>query len=104
MIWKVTLPVWLPTISDTSIYLFVNAMTTVSGVIFIYTYYTTLASVSSIHLDEQDDVAAVTMAVLIVYVSVLLRITHAIITKGILQKTRAWRHDSPNVVNDENRP
>ena len=104
MFWKVTLPVCLPTIFDISIYLFVNAMTTVSGVIFIYAYDTTLASVSAIHLDEQGDVAAAAaMAMLIVYVSVLVRITHAIITKGILRKTQAWRHDSPNVVNDANR-
>ncbi len=104
MFWKVTLPVCLPTIFDISIYLFVNAMTTVSGVIFIYTYDTTLASVSAIHLDEQGDVAAAAaMAMLIVYVSVLVRITHVIITKGILRKTQAWRHDSTNVVNDANR-
>ena len=104
MFWKVTLPVCLPTIFDISIYLFVNAMTTVSGVIFIYAYDTTLASVSAIHLDEQGDVAAAAaMAMLIVYVSVLVRITHVIITKGILRKTQAWRHDSPNVVNDANR-
>ena len=104
MFLKVTLPVCLPTIFDISIYLFVNAMTTVSGVIFIYAYDTTLASVSAIHLDEQGDVAAAAaMAMLIVYVSVLVRITHVIITKGILRKTQAWRHDSPNVVNDANR-
>ena len=104
MFWKVTLPVCLPTIFDISIYLFVNAMTTVSGVIFIYTYDTTLASVSAIHLDEQGDVAAAAaMAMLIVYVSVLVRITHAIFTKGILRKTQAWRHDSPYVLNDANR-
>ena len=58
MFWRVTLPVCLPPIFDISIYLFVNAMTTVSGVIFIYSYDTTLASVSAIHLDEQGDVAA----------------------------------------------
>ena len=45
-------------------------MTTVSGVIFLYSYDTTLASVSSIHLDEQGDVAgAAAMAMLIVYIS-----------------------------------
>ncbi|MGY9012749.1 MAG: putative 2-aminoethylphosphonate ABC transporter permease subunit, partial [Rhodobacterales bacterium] len=78
MFWRVTLPVCLPTILDISIYLFVNAMTTVSGVIFLYTYNTTLASVSSIHLDEQGNVAAAAaMAMLIVYVSVFVRVLHA---------------------------
>ncbi len=92
MFWRVTLPVCLPTVFDISIYLFVNAMTTVSGVIFLYTYDTTLASVSSIHLDEQGNVAAAAaMAMLIVYVSVAVRILHTVITKGVLRKTQAWR-------------
>ena len=92
MFWKVTLPVCLPTIFDISIYLFVNAMTTVSGVIFLYTYDTTLASVSSIHLDEQGDVAgAAAMAMLIVYVSVFVRVLHSILTKGVILRAQAWR-------------
>jgi iron(III) transport system permease protein len=95
MFWRVTLPVCLPPIFDISIYLFVNAMTTVSGVIFIYSYDTTLASVSAIHLDEQGDVAAAAaMAMLIVYVSIFVRLTHTIITKGILNKTQAWRYNA----------
>ncbi len=99
MFWRVTLPVCLPTIFDISIYLFVNAMTTVSGVIFLYTYHTTLASVSSIHLDEQGDVAgAAAMAMLIVYVSIFVRVIHAIITKGILKKTQAWRYGSEREI------
>ena len=99
MFWRVTLPVCLPPIFDISIYLFVNAMTTVSGVIFIYSYDTTLASVSSIHLDEQGDVAAAAaMSMLIVYVSIFIRLTHTIITKGILSKTQAWRQ---NIVDNK---
>ena len=94
MFCRVTLPVCLPPIFDVSIYLFVNAMTTVSGVIFLYSYDTTLASVSAIHLDEQGEVAkAAAMAMLIVYVSVAVRLTHTIITKKVLRKTQAWRYN-----------
>ena len=94
MFWRVTLPVCLPPIFDVSIYLFVNAMTTVSGVIFLYYYDTTLASVSAIHLDEQGEVAkAAAMAMLIVNVSVAVRLTHTIITKKVLRKTQAWRYN-----------
>ena len=94
MFWRVTLPVCLPPIFDVSIYLFVNAMTTVSGVIFLYSYDTTLASVSAIHLDEQGEVAkAAAMAMLIVYVSIAVRLTHTIITKKVLRKTQAWRYN-----------
>ena len=89
---RVTVPVCLPTIFDIAIYLFVNAMTTVSGVIFLYSYDTTLASVSAIHLEEQGDVAAAAaMAMLIVYVSIFVRVLHSIITKKVLKRTQGWR-------------
>jgi iron(III) transport system permease protein len=43
--WRVTVPVCLPSTLDIAIYMFVNAMTTVSGVVFIYGPKTELASV-----------------------------------------------------------
>ena len=43
---RVTMPVCLPSILDVSIYLFVNAMTTVSAVIFLYSTDTALASIT----------------------------------------------------------
>lgn len=90
---RVTLPVCLPTVFDIFIYLFCNAMTTVSGVIFLYSYNTTLASVSSIHLDEQGDVAgAAAMAMLIVYISFLVRGIHSLISVSVLKRTQAWRN------------
>jgi len=62
--------------------------------IFSYSYDTTLASVSAIHLDEQGDVAAAAaMAMLIVYVSIAVRLMHTIITKGILKRTQEWRYN-----------
>jgi iron(III) transport system permease protein len=90
---RVTLPVCLPTVFDIFIYLFCNAMTTVSGVIFLYSYNTTLASVSSIHLDEQGDVAgAAAMAMLIVYISFLVRGIHSLISVSVLKRTQGWRN------------
>ena len=44
--WRVTVPVCLPAILDIAIYMFVNAMTTVSGVVFLYGPKTELASIS----------------------------------------------------------
>ena len=83
----------LPTVFDIFIYLFCNAMTTVSGVIFLYSYDTTLASVSSIHLDEQGDVAgAAAMAMLIVYISFLVRGIHTIVSTFLMKRTQAWRN------------
>ncbi|MCB1778388.1 MAG: putative 2-aminoethylphosphonate ABC transporter permease subunit, partial [Candidatus Competibacteraceae bacterium] len=48
---QVTVPVSLPAILDISIYLFVNAMTTVSAVVFLYAPHTTLASVAVLNMD-----------------------------------------------------
>ena len=93
MFFKITLPVCLPTVFDIFIYLFCNAMTTVSGVIFLYSYDTTLASVSAIHLDEQGDVAgAAAMAMLIVYISFLVRGIHTLVSTLLLKRTQAWRN------------
>ena len=93
MFFKITLPVCLPTVFDIFIYLFCNAMTTVSGVIFLYSYDTTLASVSAIHLDEQGDVAgAAAMAMLIVYISFVVRGLHTLVSTLLLKRTQAWRH------------
>ncbi|MGB7269300.1 MAG: putative 2-aminoethylphosphonate ABC transporter permease subunit, partial [Albidovulum sp.] len=49
---RVTVPVCLPAILDISIYMFVNAMTTVSAVVFIYSTHTALASVAVLNMDD----------------------------------------------------
>jgi iron(III) transport system permease protein len=67
---RVTVPICLPSILDISIYLFVNAMTTVSAVIFLYSTDTKLAAISIIHMDEAGSTAAAAaMAVTIVATS-----------------------------------
>ena len=47
-----TVPICLPAILDIAIYLFVNAMTTVSAVIFLYATDTKLASVAAVNIEE----------------------------------------------------
>ncbi|MFT7660741.1 MAG: iron(III) transport system permease protein, partial [Gammaproteobacteria bacterium] len=54
---RVTIPVCLPAVLDISIYLFVNAMTTVSAVVFLYSPKTALASVAVLNMDDAGDVA-----------------------------------------------
>jgi iron(III) transport system permease protein len=89
---RVTVPVCTPSILDISIYLFVNAMTTVSAVVFLYSPDTALASVAVLNMDDAGDVApAAAMAMMIVYTSAGLRILHALVTRGIARRTQAWR-------------
>jgi iron(III) transport system permease protein len=90
--WRVTVPVCLPAILDISIYLFVNAMTTVSAVVFLYSPRTTLASVAVLNMDDAGDIApAAAMAMMIVYTSATVRILHALVTRGLLRRTQRWR-------------
>ena len=55
---RVTVPICLPAILDIAIYLFVNAMTTVSSVIFLYAPDTKLASVAAVNIEEAGTTAA----------------------------------------------
>lgn len=89
---KVTVPVCLPAILDISIYLFVNAMTTVSAVIFLYSPDTTLASVAVLNMDDAGDVApAAAMGMMIFYTNVTARVIHLFITRKVMGRTQAWR-------------
>ena len=89
---RVTVPVCIPAILDISIYLFVNAMTTVSAVIFLYSADTQLASVAVLNMDDAGDTApAAAMGMMIVYTSATVRLLHFLLTRGIARRTQAWR-------------
>jgi iron(III) transport system permease protein len=89
---RVTIPVCLPSILDVSIYLFVNAMTTVSAVIFLYSTDTKLAAVTIINMDESGfTAAAAAMAMSIVATSAAVKITHVLLTRRFERTTQAWR-------------
>ena len=89
---RVTVPVCLPAVLDISIYLFVNAMTTVSAVVFLYSPKTALASIAVLNMDDAGDIApAAAMGMMIFYTNAAARIIHLIASKGILGRTQAWR-------------
>ena len=89
---RVTFPVCLPAILDIGIYLFINAMTTVSAVVFLWGPDTKLASVAVLNMDDQGDIApAAAMAMMIVYTSAAVRILYVLLTRGLQRRTQAWR-------------
>jgi iron(III) transport system permease protein len=55
---RVIVPISLPAILDIAVYLFVNAMATVSAVVFLYGPDTKPASVAVVHMDEAGQVAS----------------------------------------------
>lgn len=89
--WKVTVPVCVPAILEIAIYYFVNAMTTVSAVIFLYSADLKLASVAVVNMDDAGDVAsAAAMSMLIFFTGIGVRILYEFITRGIRARTQAW--------------
>jgi iron(III) transport system permease protein len=89
---RVTVPVCMPALLDISIYLFLNAMTTVSAVVFLYSADTNLASVAVLNMDDAGDVApAAAMAMMIAYTCFAARLLHAGIGGWLTRSTQAWR-------------
>ncbi len=90
---RVTLPMCLPTLLDVSRYFFVNAMTTISAVVFLYSPDTKLASVAILNLDEAGDTGpAAAMAVLIAAASIVVTLLYMALGKWVEARTQAWRH------------
>ena len=90
--WRVTVPVCLPAVLDIARYYFVNAMTTISAVVFLYGPQTTLASVSILQLDEAGALgAAAAMASLIVFTSAIVTGAFFVIEWWLVRRTQRWR-------------
>lgn len=90
--WRVTLPICLPAILEIAIYLFVNTMTTVSAVIFLYGPDTKPASVAVVHMDEAGQAsAAAAMAVTILGATMIAKIVQLAVGGVADRFTQAWR-------------
>ena len=89
---RITVPMCLPAILDVAIYLFLNAMTTVSAVVFLYSTDTTLASVAVLNMDDQGELPfAAAMAMMIAYTCAGARILHALLAHFLYTKLQGWR-------------
>ncbi|MGY3571850.1 putative 2-aminoethylphosphonate ABC transporter permease subunit [Vibrio paucivorans] len=92
LFFKVTLPVCLPAILDIATYLFINALTTTSAVVFLYSTDTIPASVSVLNMDDAGQTgAAAAMAVMIMISAALAKLVHMTVGKALENKTQAWR-------------
>jgi iron(III) transport system permease protein len=89
--WKVTVPVCLPAILDIAVYMFVNAMTTVSALIFLWVPHTRVSSISVVYLDDAGHQgAAAAMSMMIVYTSASVKGLHLLLARA-LARTQSWR-------------
>ena len=82
----------LPTILDVGRYYFVNAMTTISAVVFLYSPKTTLAAISILQLDEAGAIgSAAAMATLIMVTSGVVTVLTLAAEGWLLRRTQQWR-------------
>ncbi|HKZ04866.1 MAG TPA: putative 2-aminoethylphosphonate ABC transporter permease subunit [Methylomirabilota bacterium] len=89
--WRVTVPIALPTIVAISMYFFLNAMVTLSAVVFLVAPGTELAAVAVLLMDDAGDTAqAAAMSVLIIGLGLGVRLLYWIAMKGVSRRTQAW--------------
>jgi iron(III) transport system permease protein len=90
--WRVTLPICTPALVDIARYFFVNAMTTISAVVFLYSPETKVASIAILNLDEAGETgAAAAMAVLIAAASSVATLLFMALSGFVERRTEAWR-------------
>ena len=67
-------------------------MTTVSGVVFLYSTDTALASIAVLNMDDAGDIApAAAMGMMIFYTNAGARLLHTLGSRMILKRSNAWR-------------
>ena len=89
--WRVTVPIALPSIVGIGMYFFLNAMVTLSAVVFLVAPGTELAAVAVLLLDDAGESAQATaMSVLIIGIGLLARLMYWVLLRGITRRTQAW--------------
>jgi iron(III) transport system permease protein len=91
--WRVTLPICTPTLLDIARYFFINAMTTISAVVFLYSPSTKVAAIAILNLDEAGEAGpAAACAVLITAGSTVVTLVFMAIGWWVDKRTQAWRN------------
>ncbi|KUL95323.1 phosphonate ABC transporter permease [Bosea sp. WAO] len=89
---RVTAPICMPAVLNIAVYVFVNAMTTVSAVIFLYGADTKLASIAIVHMDEAGAVApAAGMAAVIMATAIAVKLAHIALDRLVFGRLQRWR-------------
>ena len=90
--WRVTLPICTPTLLDIARYFFINAMTTISAVVFLYSPDTKVAAIAILNLDEAGEAgAAAACAMLITAGSTIVTLLFITLGWWVDKRTQAWR-------------
>ena len=87
--WRVTLPICTPTLVDIARYFFINAMTTISAVVFLYSPDTKVASIAILNLDEAGEAGAAAAC------AVLITAASTVVTLLFMARRRAGSTGAP---------
>ncbi|MDR0491270.1 MAG: ABC transporter permease subunit, partial [Oscillospiraceae bacterium] len=89
---RITIPMSFRAIVEILVYFFVNAMITVSAVVFLYTPVTRVASVTILNIRDAGEVAiAAAMSMMVLGVNILVRFVYEIVNGRITKKIDAWK-------------
>ncbi|MDD9265885.1 putative 2-aminoethylphosphonate ABC transporter permease subunit [Paenibacillus sp. GCM10023248] len=89
---RVTVPMSMPAIIEMAMYFFVNAMVTVSAVVFLRSADMNLAAVALVNMEDAGDVAAAAaMSTLIVVTNIVVRLGYELILKRVKKGTAPWQ-------------
>jgi iron(III) transport system permease protein len=89
---RVTMPICTPAVLDVAVYMFVNALTTVSAVIFLYGAGTKLASIAIVHMDEAGTIAAAAaMATTLMATAIAAKLLHLGLNALVFERLQKWR-------------
>jgi iron(III) transport system permease protein len=90
--WRVTLPICTPALVDIARYFFINAMTTISAVVFLYSPETKVAAIAILNLDEAGEIgAAAAMALLIAAANTVATFGFMALSWWVDRRTQAWK-------------
>jgi iron(III) transport system permease protein len=90
--WRVTLPICTPALVDIARYFFINALTTISAVVFLYAPETKVAAIAILNLDEAGEIgAAAAMAVLIAAANTVATLGFMALGAFVGRRTQAWK-------------
>ena len=89
---RVTVPISAPAILDIAVYMFVNALTTVSAAIFLYGADSKLASIAIVHMDEAGSIAsAAAMGTVVMATAIAVKLLHLLLDRLVFGRLQAWR-------------
>jgi len=92
LLWRVIIPVSFPALIEMVSYLFVNSMTTVSALIFLYVPSNKPGSVAIMDMEDAGDIASASaLAVLIVLVNIVARLICLAVSRFTIRWSQKWK-------------